>query len=244
MDKEQLIAEFNPEPTKLSERFIEFVLAKNKELSYKFAMPSWWGKIKLQFEVENYLQNGWQDVYWKLQKAPIAKDLSGLLKDFESLYGLVMYNNFVLARLYAESSDKDRRLNVTTKEDERLRLLQRLASDDSKYDEYVQQFGHYALEPFELSDRRFNEYSRTELKKLAELTGDLKQKTGKSRLGSVAKKRSRADIDTLIALREFGKYQCLKLVAEMRRRILAESAERGIPDPFKLSWSEITERLQ
>lgn len=244
MDKEQLIAEFNPEPSKLSERFIEFVLTKHKELGRKFSQSGWWSKLRLQFEVENYLQNGWQDVYQKLQKVNVAQDLNGLLKDFEDLYGLVIYNNFVLARLFVESSDKNRRLNVETKEEKRLQLLQELASDDGKHDEYIKQFGHYAFEPFELSDRRFSEYSRAELKKLAELAKNLRQSSGKISLESVLQKKSRADLDTLVALREFGKYQCLELVAKMRQLILAESAKRGIDNPFKLSWSELTERLK
>jgi len=244
MDKEQLIAEFNPEPSKSSERLIEFVLTKNKELGRKFSKSGWWNKLRLQFEVENYLQNGWQDVYRILEKVSVDRDLNGLLEDFEHLYGLVIYNNFVMARLFAESHDKQRRLNVQTEEEKRLQLLRELASDNNKYDEYIKQFGHYAFEPFELSDRRFSEYSRTELKKLAELAKDLKQGGKKTRLESVLQKKPRADVDALVALREFGKYQCLKLTAQMRKLILAESDKRGITDPFRLSWSELMDRLK
>ena len=245
MNDEQLIAEFNPEPSKLSDRLIELVLTRNAELARKFSRSDWWSRLRLQFEVENYLQNGWQDTYWKLQGVHVGQDLNNLLRDFEDLYGLVMYNNFVLARLYAESSNnKNRHLNVITKEEERLQLLRQLANDDSKYDTYIKQFGHYAFEPFELSDRRFSEFSRTELKKLAVLAADLKPTSGKVSLESALQKTSRADVDTLIALREFGKYQCLKLVAGMRTLILAESAKHKITAPFDLSWSEMMEKLK
>ncbi|MDX2776047.1 hypothetical protein PV379_01595 [Streptomyces caniscabiei] len=244
MDDEQLTIEFNPEPSKLSERLIEFVLAKNEEFSHTFSRSGWWSRLRLQFEVENYLQNGWQVTYRKLEKVAVEQDLNGLLKDFEELYGLVMYNNFILARVFAQSTDKHRRLSIQTEEDRRLQLLHELASDDGKYNEYIQQFGHYAFEPFELSDRRFSEYSRAELKKLAGFAKGLKQRSGKMRLESIVQKQTHADIDTLIALREYGKYQCLKLVAQMRERILAEADEHGINNPFSLSWSELMEKVK
>jgi hypothetical protein len=57
---------------------------------------------------------------------------------------------------------------VISKEDEKLILLSKIAKGAALPTEFRKIFGHYGLNGFELSSRRFSEYTDKELLKLAE----------------------------------------------------------------------------
>ncbi|MBL7157096.1 MAG: hypothetical protein ISS92_02910 [Candidatus Omnitrophica bacterium] len=201
-------------------------------------------KLTALSKVEAYLKNDFREffVFLRDYKRPVfkeagAKKIRLLLKEFENLFEKLILNNLALGYFYLKKGMIGEN-PVLTAEDEKILYLKRFFHGKVSESEFKARFGHYALNAYELSSRRFEEYSHDELLSLAKLAGKVPEHK-KTTLDEYLSLPPSDILPVLIALRELAKYRILFVVRDIRGELLNISKEKNIPDIFSKTFSEI-----
>jgi len=221
--------EFVFNPSNITKELVKIVLKLNDK--YEKQLKGILNRFKAQVKYRLYLKEEYKEYYSFLKSYKLdKKGLKELFLEFEKLYDKLLFNNFALA--YAYTLGKDIDSCVLTKEDERILLLQK----DIK--KFKKEFGHYALNAYELSSKRFSEYSDKELVKLQKLVKNIKIKD-KIKLEKYLEQKNKKIIPILIALRELAKYNVLFVVNEIREELLKCQKQNNLRNIFNLGYDEI-----
>lgn len=197
----------------------------------------------INFKVQMYLKNGYSEFYrfFLNYKVPEFNGkgqccLEQMLDEFEHLTRKLIFHNICLAYDYAIHQQLASR--ILTMEDKKVLFLQRFYKGEIAQQEFNDVFGHYGLNMYELSARRFAEYAPDELRAIAELTADLKIKKNME-LEDHFSADPRDVRPALVALRELAKYKIFFLVRDIRYELLKIAQRHNIPDVFGLSFDAI-----
>jgi len=227
--------EFVSNPSKITEKLVEIVSGLNKKYE-EDASSKGLRKFKIDFKIKLYLKKGFRDYFKELESFKLGKgNLKFLFSEFEREYEKIILNNFALIYAFQENELVS---SVKTMEDEKIEFLKLFYERKISKKDFDKKFGHYGLNVYELSSRRFEEYSDAELKKIAKLASSIKL-SDKKDLGEVIESDEKNKIPVLIALRELGKYNILFIVREIRRELLRV----GGGDVFGKSYEEVTKYL-
>lgn len=239
------IEEFIRKPSKASESLVRVVLRQQARYENDFRASSIPRSLRRELRMQMYLQNGVSRYYDSLRRySPPAltrtnrsQRLKMLLAEFETLYEKLTYNNFALAYIYV----KEGRVHnpIYTIEDKKIYSLKQLYLGKITPDQFKKEFGHCALNAYELSEKRFSEYTPQELKALGKFAPNL-QPESKMPLEKYFASPIRKKVPILIALRELAKYNTLFLVRDMRYTILEIAKHNGENRIFDKSYEEIT----
>jgi len=199
-------------------------------------------KIKL-YQKQNYKQ-----LYLYLKNYQIllpstlskSNQLKILFSEFSKLQQKLIFNNFALASL-ASLNQFPTTSNILTIEDEKIIYLQKIANNQISRLLFNKKFGHYALNPYELSEPRFTEYKSSQLKKLAKLTLNINIKS-KKKLENYIKSEPANHLAILIGLRELFKSTSLKVIKQIRDILLLIEKEQRIDNIFNLSYKQIQKK--
>ena len=180
-DPEELVSN----PSKITNHLIEIVLSLNTRHEAILKTNNFIKKFKFDFKIAIYLKDNYHKYYLFLKEyqAPSC-DLAGLKKfnslfdEFERLYDKLIFNNFALMRACAAKKEISNK--IFTMEDEKIFLLKKLFYNEVTVAQFIKRFGHCALNPYELSSKRFEEYGYQELLSIAKFTANFKirQKIG------------------------------------------------------------------
>jgi len=126
-------------------------------------------------------------------------------------------------------------------EDKKIVFLKKLYKKEITFKQFNCKFGHYALNAYELSSKRFEEYTEKELLSIAELVSniEIKDKMELEEQIHLKKNNKEKKISILIALRELAKYNVLFIIRNLRYRLLEIEKEHNIKDIFSKSYDEI-----
>lgn len=239
--------EFVVNPSKATKRLVDIVLRLQNRYDAQLKTKNPIKKIRVIFKIKIYFEAGYREFFYFLKDYKIpSQDLSGikkldlLFKEFEKIYDKLIFNNIVLA--YARSVCGEISNKVLTKEDEKILFLKKLFLDEITTGQFNEKFGHYALNAYELSSKRFEEYDSSELASLAKLVADFKTEKIEAKIpletyiNSGAKDKS----PILIALRELAKYHTLFLVRAIRYELLRLAQQKHIKNIFEKSYEEIS----
>jgi len=206
--------EFVRNPTAVTQRLVD-VAVKLTEKHEKLLKSGIVKKLTSGFKLRMYIEDGYKEYYEYLKQYVVTDaSLEFLYEEFERVYDKIVFNNVALAYAYTLGKEI---LPVYTKEDEKMELLGKFYRREITREEFDVQFGHYAINPYELTSKRFDEYSNNELMKIAQIASKIsvgKKKT----LDEHMKEKNTVSI--LIGLREYGKYVALQIVKEIRKELL------------------------
>lgn len=227
------IDDFIKNPTRLSQHIVRIANAKQNKYSKLSGSKKFLGSVINGVKIRLLYLEKYNDIYECVKKFRIKHDdIPGLFSELEKIFDHIALNNFLLA--YAILEEKEVKSSIITKEDEKLILLSKLANNRVTPKQFKERFGHYALNGFELASRRFNEYSASELKKLARhLDGFRTPK--KISLKSYLRKKDKKLYPVYSALREELKYVALKVISQLRKDVL----RLKVRNVFNMSYKEL-----
>jgi len=227
-------SEFISNPSNMSKELVRIVLMLNKEYEEEFSGKGL-KRFKADLKLNMYLKQGYKDLYKFLSSYKIkSMGLRSLFKEFEKLYSKLLLNNFALTHLYLRN--KEIQSNIKTKEDEKLLLLKKFYNKEISKKQFDKEFGHYAINAYELRSKRFEEYTEEELRKIAKLVSkfDIKEKS------SLEQSIDKKDISSiLISLRELAKYKVLFIIRDIRKELLRIQEKKNIKDIFDMSYRDL-----
>ncbi len=229
----------------MTKHLIKIVLKLNDKYESLLKAKSIIKKFKITFKIKMYLNSGYFGFYLFLKDYKIPNYNSGgvrklelLFKEFEKIYDKIIFNNLVLAHAYVTS--KEISSIIFTMEDKKVLFLQKLYHNEITMEQFIKNFGHCALNAYELSSRRFEEYSYEELVSIARIASNFEIKE-KIPLEDYMSSDSKREIPILIALRELAKYKIIFLVRDIRYGLLQFAQANGIQDMCSKSFEEINE---
>lgn len=245
MSRTFISSEFIENPSSLSKHLVSIVNRLNGKYSQLYLSTKTVAIIKKEIKLKLYLKQGWKDYYKFLNKyylpsfstQPLVEQIKQLFIEFERFYDKAIFNNFILASVYVNKNQ----IPISTiiiPEDEKIIAFQKLHQKQISVDQFNKQFGHHALNPYELSSPRFKEYQPAKLLKLAKLSSNIKT-TVKSRPGKHFKSQKSANISTLIALREIAKDKTLLIIDNLRDCLLKLQKQSRAKNIFNLKYQEI-----
>ncbi|MFW6230587.1 MAG: hypothetical protein ACOC32_01030 [Nanoarchaeota archaeon] len=210
--------EFIRDPSEISKHLVS--IAKKKAKKYNDILGEKKGfiaGIRRGIKVRMWYLQKYHDIMDYLEGFSISEtSVEGLFSRFEEIADYIALNNVILS--YAYLVEKTKTSDILTKEEERLLLLDAIRQEEQDPDALRDEFGHYALNPFELSAKRFNEYTDKEIKKLASLTEFSTEKTKTLKTCDPDSERKYA---LYTALREELRYHALRIVAALREQLEA-----------------------
>lgn len=229
--------EFISNPSKASESLVNNVVELNKKYEKLFTSKNIFIQLNREMKIVLYLKADYLKVIEQLSKYKVPatksknfrRNVKELLTEFEFIYDKLIYNNFILAKEYLKF--KDFGVKVQTKEDERMNFLKKFAKKQISKKEFDNKFGHYGINAYELSEKRFNEYTEIELRKIASLSVNLKE-IEKIHSQEFISSNEENRIPILIYIRELAKYKALLIVAEIRVKLIENAKENNIKDVF------------
>ncbi|MBT4352307.1 hypothetical protein HOD20_07275 [archaeon] len=243
-------SEFIQNPSKLSNKFIKIIKKLNQRIENSLTKKSVVNKIKKIVNFEMYMYHGYKKYYsylinydlkQKLKKHTTVKGkFKMLFAKFEKLYEQIMFNNIVLA--YTYSKDKSKKNIILTKDEEKIIYFKKLYEGDILVDEFNEYFGHFSLNPYELSQKRFREYSKDELMNLASFTKNYVVSCNK-KLKYYIDGNNKHIFSILVGLRELGKYKSLLIVDEIRKISKQIETDYKIKNIFQMSYDQIIQML-
>ena len=236
-------SEFIQNPTKLSYELVKIVLSIDKKHKTLLKPRSIFNKFLNDFKIEFYTKQGYKDylVDIKNYKLKVPETFSSLeklnflLNEFKKLYSKLMYNNLVLAYYYTRHITEKNVL--VSKEDEKILALKKFYLEEITRKEFNVEFGHYAINPYELSGKRFNEYTDSELKILGELAKEFSMDN--KLIYNPNKSYNKNKLSLLIYLREYSKYQVLFIVEQIRLQVLYLEKKLRVKSIFGCSYEQI-----
>ena len=229
-------------PTKLTQSIIvDDVLALYKKHENNFLLKSFFARFRRDIVIKLYLKSDYMDYYNYLKNYTSLnrgdKTLKDLKLEFNNFYNKLIFNNFAL--VYASLKEEGDIINpILTKEDEKNIALKKVYEAKISRADFNKDFGHLALNAYELQEKRFFEYSDEMFKKIVHLAA--KNKINKNiTLDQYINKPNKEIIPILICLRELAKYHSLRIVANIRFEVLKLAEEKKIEDVFYFSLEEL-----
>lgn len=190
------------------------------------------------YEIRMYAVDGYKAFYDLLKNYRIPSDPAGgrdritmLIAEFKRLYSGLIINNLALGSLCLRDGGRVPVSPVMTVEDEKIASLKKLSRGEMAPDAFRGRFGHYALDAYELSSRRFEEYSDEELAALARLASNIDVKE-KISIDAFITADSKETTGAIIAIREFAKHKILYIVRDIRKELLLIADKDSISDIF------------
>jgi len=196
-------------------------------------------QLKL-YQKQNYLHfynflNDYQVL--PLNISSLQSQISLHLNEFTAIQKKIIFNNFALADL-ALNKKSSINFDILTIEEEKIIYFQKLAKKQISYSRFINKFGHLALNPYELAEKRFSEYKPTALLKIAKLTQNIKIKPKKS-LKQYLNSKSINQFVALVGIRELAKFNALKNIQQIRNLLLKLARQKKINNIFKYSFNQI-----
>lgn len=231
---EELIAEFNDDPSPASLALIEIIASAHARQLGAWSTPGAIAGFRRELRVKSYTLDGWK-TYARSLMVPRASVVSGppgdrivrLLEEFRDACDPLLFNNLVLAHEVARGRPIG--YAIGTLAEEMRDALADLAAGRTDRATFVEAFGHHAARPYELSDPRFHELDDDALARIAALAGD-REPAPKGRLQERLAARESAAPDVLIAVRELARSRMLLVIDDLRTALL----DSGIGDVFDL----------
>ena len=210
------------DPSKLTKSIlIDDILGLYKKHEDSFQSKRFFTRFKRDIKIKLYLEKDYLDYYEYLRDYKFSKEsylrIIDLQKEFKDFYNKLIFNNFALVHIYIKEGSINN--PVLTKEDDKNIALSKLYYKKISIEDFQKEFGHYALNAYELKEKRFSEYDDDLLKKIAYLAAQ--NKINKSiTLREYINSPNKEVAPILICLRELAKYQSLKIVANIRFELL------------------------
>jgi hypothetical protein len=231
-------------PSRISRHLAAIVSRLNKEAEEKFC-GGWLSKLKSLFSVNLYIKDSWKNYYKYINEYKVPKTegscterLKSLFLEFENMYRKLIFNNFALIYMYTKKENVV--CPILTMEDKKMLFLGKFHNNEITQGLFNRNFGHYALNAFELSSKRFEEYSEKELRKVAKFAANLNI-SKQMELETFIHNHPKDMAPVLIALRELSKYKILCVVRDLRYTLLQMAKERKIKDIFSKSFQQLAE---
>ena len=238
MTEEYNAGEFVSNPSKITSHLVELVAKLNEKHESLLKTKNILKKFKSGFTLRMYMEDGYKEYCSFLinYELPKSLKLEEWFAEFEKLYDKLILNNFVLAYAYTLNNDVSN--PVLTMEDKKVLALKKLYDEKLTKQQFDKEFGHYALNAYELSSKRFEEYSEKELMAIAKLAAGLEIKE-KTPLEEYMATNPKNKIPILIALRELAKYKVLLVVKEIRYALLDMAKKEKIENIFDKTYEEL-----
>jgi len=238
--------EFIRKPSKASECLVRIVMQQQARHQNEFQASGVFRNLQRELRMQMYLQDELSQYYAylcnytpsSLEHFSRRQRLEFLLAEFERLYEKLTYNNFALACAYVKEGQIHN--PIYTIEDKKIHFLKQLRLGEITLGQFKKEFGHCALNAYELSEKRFEEYTSQELKTLAKFAPIL-QPEMKVSFGEYLASPKNKKVPILIALRELAKYNTLYLVRDIRYTMLEIAKHNEETEIFDKSYEEIVD---
>lgn len=272
-ETKEVMSELVSNPSPLTMEIVKIVQKIDEKHRNNLNKSGFFAKIGNQLKLKLYTEQGYREYYNFLRDYEVqqpaeknsAKRLYSLFAEFEKVYEKIIWNNLALAYLHLkEKGKKGDNASEGNEDNEKSRINSSLLTMEDKKmigladiyrqkeqkermlaaDRFKKEFGHYCLNPYELSSRRFSEYSEEELVKIGKLAALLNISKSKELADAIENNSSGAGKESiLICLRELGKHRALQIVDRIRTELLRIQKEELIPDIFSMSFKELEEEL-
>ena len=227
--------DFIKKPTNMSKHILKLALKAQNNYNH-FLKPK---KIKDKVKLRLLYLNKYSEIYAfiiNFSKKDLPNSIEPLFWKLMTVFDYVALNNILLAYSFLTEKNKDN--PILTKEDEKLLYLKKLHNKDISLKKFNDTFGHYALNAFELSSKRFSEYSKKEMIKISRLLSrfDLKKTIS---LKDYLKNKKKCLFAVYSTLREELKYIALLVINGLRFELMKTAKEKKIKDIFDMSYDDI-----
>ncbi len=236
--------DFVKDPSRITQHLVEIVEKLDNKAKNEFFSNSFIKKFFRDFKLLKYCKKDYVDFYNFISNYEVPKlnknvknNLKTLFNEFEKFYENLIFHNTALSYYYLKGHEL--RNPIITPEDEKNYMLRQLARKKIKSQDFLEKYGHYALNPYELSSKRFEEYTKKELMKIANLARDFKMKKN-MRIGEYLHKKNKIPI--LITIRELAKYKILFIIREIRYMLLMIKKDFKI-DVFNITYEKLLKEL-
>jgi hypothetical protein len=230
-----LFEDFIKNPTNMT-NFV-LTLAKKSQDSYNHLLYT--KKFKDKIKLRLLYLNKYPEIYAfinNFKKKDLSNEIENLFNELMKIFNYIALNNILLN--YSFLINKDKRNPILTKEDEKLLSLRKLYNEEISLKEFNSMFGHYALNPFELSSRRFSEYSNEEMKKIGKFLNGF-EVNKKYSLKDYLKRRKRNLFAIYSTLREELKYCALLIISNIRFKLIKIQKYNKIKNIFEMDYNDI-----
>jgi len=255
------IEDFIENPTEISKHLIEIIIRVKRKYDALLESRNPLKKIINNVKIRLWYLNKYIDIYnfiqrykrsrTKKNKYPLnspksaksavhIKNMERLFREFEKIYEVISLNNLLL--MYAFLTLKDKASPIINKEDEKLLYFKKLFDGEISCEQFKRKYGHFGLNAFELSSRRFSEYSQKELIDLAKYLKDFRP-TKNIKLDKYIKTKRKNSFAIYSALREELRYLALFIINDLRFELLKIAKKKKIKNIFNLNWYEIKRQV-
>jgi len=240
------IEDFINKPSKISEHLVRIILKTKKKYDLLLKPRNFVKRLVNIVKIRLWYLDKYLDIYnflktykpYKIKSNKYFENIKNLFFEFDKIYDLISLNNLLLT--YAFIVEKNKSAFILDKEDKKLLCFKKLYDNKISEQEFKNKYGHYALNPFELSSRRFSEYSKNELINLAKYTKNFKI-FKKIELKEYIQKKKKDLFPIYFAMREELKYYALLNVSNLRFELLKLSKEKKIDNIFQISYKNLIE---
>jgi len=242
--------EFIAQPSTISKTLIDIVNKHNSHLHNELSRNQFFHLLYQRIKISIYLKQGWHDYFIFLKNYSPPKlgpknhlvNIKILFSQFDHFIPKMLYNNYALAYTHLQNREVIS-CPILTKEDEKILLLAKYANQKITKSHFTKKFGHYALNPYELSSKRFSEYSDRELMEIAKLAANINHPK-KTSFNRYLKLNNKNISPILIYLRELAKYKALFLVSSIRQNLLTCQRLNKINNVFDLTFKQLKQLNQ
>ncbi|MFH1642961.1 MAG: hypothetical protein ABIC04_08765 [Nanoarchaeota archaeon] len=232
------IEDFIQNPTKLSRHLVEIVNKKKQKYDSLLRSKGFFENISINVKLRLKYLNGYKEICGFLKTFQVnGEGIVELFKEFERIADKTAINNLLLA--YAYLNEKNKSPPIITKDDEKLLYFNRLYNKKISTKAFNNKYGHYALNPFELSAKRFSEYTHNELLGMAQHSKNFVLKKHTELKDYIAFENSKNLFPIYSALREELKYHALYIIHDLRFELLKLEKRKNIENIFNLSYREV-----
>ena len=212
----------NSSPSRISQDIFQIIEDIYKKQERFFTSKNPYTQFKKEMTKQLYLKEGYKSYFQFLHNyhIPLQETFSQLIGRFKNDYTKLLFNNFILVDVYVNQPEQNN-IYVLTEEEKQRFMLQKWLSKKISYKTFVATYGHYGLDPFELRNPRFSELHIQELQKVAKLGKQLHFGQQKMELEVYLHKIQRADLSSLVGLRELAKSNSLRVLQNIRQVCLS-----------------------
>ena len=229
--------EFIRNPSKFSKHTINIAKLAAKKYNYLIRQETFLQKIKKGIKIRLIYLESYKETIQFLKNFEIkTESIETLYKSFEELADKIALNNITLA--YCLAVEKEQIPVVITKEDEKMVSLKDFKDNKISREMFNSKFGHHAINPFEVSSKRFSEFSNEKLLMIAESI-PMQDLNKKKNLDEYVKKNIKEKLPIYNALREELKDKGIKIIANIREKLLSIQEKNKIKDIFSMSFEEV-----
>jgi len=228
--------EFISKPTNISKSIILFAKKAEEKYSYLIKKPKFKDKIKLRLLYLNKYSEIYKYCCDYNTKNDFSTNIISLFKEIEEIFGHIALNNILLS--YSFITEKNLQNPIITKEDQKLDYLKKLYNKEINIDSFIDKFGHYAINGFELSSRRFSEFSKEELLKIGSYLKSFKIKKNQT-LEQYLKDNKKILYPIYATLKEELKYIALLVINKIHFKLKEIQKKNKIKNIFNLSYDDL-----